>query len=317
MSLERGSGVRKATGTFYTPQPIADYLVRRTLGPLVRDAPPSAFSRFESWIPRWAAARFSWPRADISPAPTKHALVRSGGCHASDIGEHERAAIRRTDCRALSVRRRRQPDGRPAGAAVAVAGDAGRRLAADLSRPSSPDRRQPARRVAGDSARARRCVRARARAARRRDAAALRHGTRPERAQGRAPGPVLARVDSERHARARSSERAGARAAEPARDRLVAVEAGRRSLVRVLALAGRRPGASRRVRRAVGRHPHRARARCRQTSPAATSRPRTRSRAPGACSTGSSSSPRRSSTPTAAASRTPASTPSSATRRGT
>ena len=38
--LGRSSGVRKATGTFYTPQPIADYVVRRTLGPLVRDAPP-------------------------------------------------------------------------------------------------------------------------------------------------------------------------------------------------------------------------------------------------------------------------------------
>jgi hypothetical protein len=33
-----GSGVRKSTGTFYTPQPIAEYLVRATLGPLVRDA---------------------------------------------------------------------------------------------------------------------------------------------------------------------------------------------------------------------------------------------------------------------------------------
>src|SRR5439155_6771425 len=38
VTLESGSGIRKATGTFYTPQPIADYLVRRTLGPLVRDA---------------------------------------------------------------------------------------------------------------------------------------------------------------------------------------------------------------------------------------------------------------------------------------
>ena len=38
VTLHAGSGVRKATGTFYTPQPIADYLVRRTLGPLVHDA---------------------------------------------------------------------------------------------------------------------------------------------------------------------------------------------------------------------------------------------------------------------------------------
>src|SRR4029077_4412911 len=38
LTLESGSGVRKATGTFYTPQPIAEYLVRRTLGPLVAGA---------------------------------------------------------------------------------------------------------------------------------------------------------------------------------------------------------------------------------------------------------------------------------------
>ena len=31
VALRAGSGIRKATGTFYTPQPIADYLVRRTL----------------------------------------------------------------------------------------------------------------------------------------------------------------------------------------------------------------------------------------------------------------------------------------------
>src|SRR5206468_1886196 len=40
VTLITGSGVRKATGTFYTPQPIAEYLVRRVLGPLVHDATP-------------------------------------------------------------------------------------------------------------------------------------------------------------------------------------------------------------------------------------------------------------------------------------
>src|ERR1700730_14896865 len=40
VSLQPGSGLRKATGTFYTPQPIALYLVLRTLAPLVRDASP-------------------------------------------------------------------------------------------------------------------------------------------------------------------------------------------------------------------------------------------------------------------------------------
>jgi len=40
VSLEAGSGVRKATGTFYTPPAIAAYLIRQTLRPVVRDATP-------------------------------------------------------------------------------------------------------------------------------------------------------------------------------------------------------------------------------------------------------------------------------------
>src|SRR5204862_7300654 len=40
VSLVRGSGIRKATGSFYTPLPLAEYLVRRTLDPLVTDAAP-------------------------------------------------------------------------------------------------------------------------------------------------------------------------------------------------------------------------------------------------------------------------------------
>ena len=72
VSLEPGSGVRKATGTFYTPQPIADYLVRRTLGPLVRDAVARAHPRSSaSSIRRWGAARSSWRRADTWPPRTK------------------------------------------------------------------------------------------------------------------------------------------------------------------------------------------------------------------------------------------------------
>src|SRR5262249_34655904 len=40
VSLRAGSGIRKASGTFYTPLTLADYLVRETLAPLVagRDA---------------------------------------------------------------------------------------------------------------------------------------------------------------------------------------------------------------------------------------------------------------------------------------
>ena len=92
-----GSGVRKATGTFYTPQPIADYLVRRTLGAAGarRDARARSCSCGSS-IRRWAAARFSSPPAATSPAPTRRRSSDRAAAIASDIGDAERAAIRRT-----------------------------------------------------------------------------------------------------------------------------------------------------------------------------------------------------------------------------
>jgi hypothetical protein len=95
VSLERGSGVRKATGTFYTPQPIADYLVRRTLGPLVRDAPPQRILSLRVVDPAMGSGAFLVASCRYLAGAYENALVQSGGCHASDIGEPERAAIRR------------------------------------------------------------------------------------------------------------------------------------------------------------------------------------------------------------------------------
>ena len=76
------------------------------------------------------------------------ALVRAGGCHAQ---RHRRARTGHDPPnrgRTLPVRRRPQPDGRAARPAVAVAHDARRRSAAQLSRSSAAGGRQPARRVA-------------------------------------------------------------------------------------------------------------------------------------------------------------------------
>ena len=96
VSLERGSGVRKATGTFYTPLPIADYLVRRTLGPLVRDASPAQILALRIVDPAMGSGAFLVAACRYLAGAYEASLVRSGGCHSSDIGEHERAAIRRT-----------------------------------------------------------------------------------------------------------------------------------------------------------------------------------------------------------------------------
>jgi hypothetical protein len=94
--LERGSGIRKATGTFYTPQPIADYLVRRTLAPLVRDATPSQILQLRIVDPSMGSGAFLVAACQYLSAAYEAALVRAGGCHPADLGPAERAAIRRT-----------------------------------------------------------------------------------------------------------------------------------------------------------------------------------------------------------------------------
>ena len=96
VSLQPGSGVRKATGTFYTPQPIADYLVRRTLGPLVRDATPEHILQLRIVDPAMGSGAFLVAACRFLANAYEIALVRCGGCHATDIGDAERIGIRRT-----------------------------------------------------------------------------------------------------------------------------------------------------------------------------------------------------------------------------
>ena len=96
VSLQSGSGVRKATGTFYTPQPIADYLVRRTLGPLVRDATPDRILQLRIVDPAMGSGAFLVAACRYLASAYEHALVEAGGCLASDIGDAERVTIRRT-----------------------------------------------------------------------------------------------------------------------------------------------------------------------------------------------------------------------------
>ena len=96
VSLQPGSGVRKATGTFYTPQPIADYLVRRTLGPLVRDATPDRILQLRVVDPAMGSGAFLVAACRFLAHAYEAALVRAGGCHATDVGDADRVAMRRT-----------------------------------------------------------------------------------------------------------------------------------------------------------------------------------------------------------------------------
>jgi hypothetical protein len=95
VALVRGVGIRKSTGSFYTPQPIADYLVRRTLGPLVRQASPERILALRIVDPAMGSGAFLVSACRYLADAYEAALIRAGGCHASDFGERERVAMRR------------------------------------------------------------------------------------------------------------------------------------------------------------------------------------------------------------------------------
>jgi hypothetical protein len=96
IALVPGSGVRKSTGTFYTPQPIADYLVRAALSPLVGDAHADAILSLRIVDPSMGSGAFLVAACHYLAHAYEVALVRDGGCRANDIGEAERTSIRRT-----------------------------------------------------------------------------------------------------------------------------------------------------------------------------------------------------------------------------
>ena len=96
VTLARGSGVRKSTGSFYTPQPIADYLVRRALGPLVRHATPERILQLRVVDPAMGSGAFLVAACVYLADAYEAALVRERGCRPDHFGEHERAAARRT-----------------------------------------------------------------------------------------------------------------------------------------------------------------------------------------------------------------------------
>ena len=96
VTLARGSGARKATGSFYTPQPIADYLVRRVLGPLVQRATPDRILQLRVVDPSMGSGAFLVAACVFLAEAYEAALIRDGGCRPDDFGDHERAVTRRT-----------------------------------------------------------------------------------------------------------------------------------------------------------------------------------------------------------------------------
>jgi hypothetical protein len=94
--LRPGSGKRKATGTFYTPQPIAQYLVRTTLEPLVRDRSAAGILELKILDPAMGSGAFLVAACRYLSQAYEASLVREDACHATDLGREDQAGIRRT-----------------------------------------------------------------------------------------------------------------------------------------------------------------------------------------------------------------------------
>lgn len=86
---------RKETGTFYTPQPLADYLVRRTLGPLVEGASADDILRLRVVDPAMGSGAFLVASCHYLAHAYERALLDDGRASSTDFDEDARANIRR------------------------------------------------------------------------------------------------------------------------------------------------------------------------------------------------------------------------------
>ena len=95
VSLQPGSGVRKATGSFYTPRSLVDYMVADTLAPLTADATPEQILALRVLDPSMGSGAFLVGACRYLASAYEGALVARGHGHASDIGPGDRARFRR------------------------------------------------------------------------------------------------------------------------------------------------------------------------------------------------------------------------------
>ena len=93
--LRRGSDKRKSTGSFYTPQTLTDFVVRRTLHPLVETASADRILQLRIVDPAMGSAAFLVSACRYLARAYERALIRDGAAADTDIGESDRAAFRR------------------------------------------------------------------------------------------------------------------------------------------------------------------------------------------------------------------------------
>jgi hypothetical protein len=86
---------RKATGSFYTPRALTDFLVRRTLAPLISERRSDELLRLRVLDPAMGSGAFLVSACRYLASAYEHALVQEGAARPSDFTVHDRAGFRR------------------------------------------------------------------------------------------------------------------------------------------------------------------------------------------------------------------------------
>jgi hypothetical protein len=89
------TGRRKATGSFYTPRSLTEFVVRRTLAPLVQDATPEQILALRVLDPAMGSGAFLVAACRFLASAYEQSLVRDGTLHPADIEDDDRAEFRR------------------------------------------------------------------------------------------------------------------------------------------------------------------------------------------------------------------------------
>jgi N-6 DNA Methylase/Eco57I restriction-modification methylase len=87
---------RKSTGAFYTPRALTEFLVRRTLAPLVHELPAAEILNVRVLDPAMGSGAFLVAACRYLASAYELALVREGGIGPGDITDRDRAEFRRT-----------------------------------------------------------------------------------------------------------------------------------------------------------------------------------------------------------------------------
>ena len=91
----RRSERRKSTGSFYTPRALTEFLVRRTLAPLVADAAPDAILSLKILDPAMGSGAFLVAACRYLASAYEAAVMRDEGVAGGELDERDRADFRR------------------------------------------------------------------------------------------------------------------------------------------------------------------------------------------------------------------------------